>query len=173
MQIGHCQCVYGFQFCIAAAQDSNGILTVRNRNLKNFLGVRQPLRVRSLSAGGDHATNIFKRVQDAKKGRYLIHFEIEKIDSAQKNPRRRALKLRAIVKIDRLFDGVDNTIVKERWRIRGLNEARRVKSPIAEAAVGVGDVVEAPVLVRTKPPVGRARRIVHRSYFARTPRPRC
>jgi len=64
------------------------------------------------------------------------------------------LKLRAIVKIDRRFDGVDNTIVKERWRIRGLNEARRVKSPIAEAAVGSAMLLKPPSLSVPNPPSG-------------------
>lgn len=162
--MSHCHSIYRFQFCIAAAQNIDCILTVGYRNLKHFLGVREPLRLRSFVARGDHAADVFKRVEDPKKGRYLFYLEIKEVDSSSGqlnyySSSRRTIKLVAIVEIYGLLDSLDNIIVKERWRIRSFNEPRRVKGPIAEAAVGVGDVVEAPVLVRTEPSIRRARRI--------------
>jgi hypothetical protein len=159
----HCRCVYGFEFRILAAQNVDGILTVSDRNLENFLAVN-PLNGQGFIGGGDHAADVFKRIQDAKKSRDLFYLEIQEIDSSSRQSgyrgsTRRVIKFGAIVESHGLLDGFDNIIMEERRCIRGFDEAGRVKGPVAEAPFGVGDIFEAPVLVRAKPAIRRTRSI--------------
>jgi hypothetical protein len=67
--------VDGFQFCVAAAQHVDCILAIRDRNAKQTLGLLALLN--RLPARGDYTANVFKTVQDAEEGRYLLYFEVE------------------------------------------------------------------------------------------------
>ena len=87
--------------------------------------------------------DVVHHIQPAHEIRDLPN--LSRIEGESSNRRQRVIEGRTGIELDHPFKRVDDVVVKERWSVSRLDDGRDVERTVAEGAVGVGCLSEAPI----------------------------